>query len=376
MNTSNAVVSVIPCDAYELDAVRQAIKACLEPLGGMQHFVHPGMRVLLKPNLLASAEREQAVTTHPMVVQVVAEMVQAAGGEVLVGDSPSGPVNTNQAVYQKAGMVEICEHAHAALIIFDDAVWKRQEELNYYIARPLTEVDLVINLPKIKTHGLTLYTGAVKNLFGAIPGKRKMEVHLRSPMLPDFSRELVTVLGLVHPGLNIMDGIIGQEGRGPGASGTPHAYKCLAASTDAVALDTVITQAMGYRPGEVLHLTLAGARGLGVSDPAHIKVDGQPGALNFGKLKLPAAMWYTNFPSWVSQPLRRMIRQTPQVDAAKCIGCGECAQVCPGEAITVASPAQFDLDRCIECLCCAEVCPQGAITPKFSRLAKMIGVGE
>jgi uncharacterized protein (DUF362 family)/Pyruvate/2-oxoacid:ferredoxin oxidoreductase delta subunit len=376
MNTSNAVVSVISCEAYELEIVRQAVKACLEPLGGMQHFVHPGMRVLLKPNLLAAAEREQAVTTHPMIVQVVAEMVHAAGGEVWIGDSPGGPVDANPAIYQKAGMVEVSEQTHSFITMFDNAVWKRQGDLNYYISRPVIEADLIINLPKIKTHGTTLFTGSVKNLFGVIPGKRKMEVHLRSPMLPDFSKELVNVLEFVHPGLNIIDGIIGQEGRGPGASGTPHAYHCLAASTDAVALDTVITQAMGYRPGDVLHLTQAGTRGLGVSDPTHIKIEGQPGALNFGKLKLPTAMWFMNLPSWVSQPLRRMIKQTPQVDTAKCIACGECAQVCPGEAITVEGTAQFNLDRCIECLCCAEVCPQGAITPKFSRLAKMIGVED
>jgi len=376
MNTSNAVVSVTHCEAYELDVIRQAIKACLEPLGGMEHFVHPGMRVLLKPNMLTSAEREQAVTTHPMVVQAVAEMAQAAGGKVWVGDSPGGSVSSNMAVYQKAGLVEACEQNRAALVTFDDAVWKRQDELNYYLARQVTEADLIINLPKIKTHGLTLYTGAVKNLFGAIPGKRKMEVHLRSPMLSDFSRELVNVLGLVRPGLNIMDGVIGQDGRGPGASGTPHAYKCIAASTDAVALDTIITRAMGYRPGEVLHLTQAGARGLGVCDPASIKVEGQPGTLNFGKLNLPTAQWFMNFPSWVNKPIRRMIKQTPQLDAAKCIGCGECVQVCPGEAITVNGTAQFNQERCIECLCCAEVCPQGAITPKLSWLSKMVGVGQ
>ncbi len=285
MNTSNAVVSVVPCDTYELDAVRQAIKACLEPLGGIQRFVHPGMHVLLKPNLLAAAEREQAVTTHPLIVQVVAEMVHAAGGEVWIGDSPGGPVDANPAIYQKAGMVEVSEQTHSSIVMFDNAVWKRQGNLNYYIARQVVEADLVINLPKIKTHGTTLFTGSVKNLFGVIPGKRKMEVHLRSPMLPDFSKELVNVLEFVHPGLNIIDGIIGQEGRGPGASGTPHAYQCLAASTDAVALDTVITQAMGYRHGEVLHLIQAGMRGIRSQRPSPYHNRGSARNIEFWKAK-------------------------------------------------------------------------------------------
>jgi len=141
-------------------------------------------------------------------------------------------------------------------------VWKRQDKLNYYIARPLTEVDLIINLPKIKTHGLTLYTGAVKNLLGSIPGKRKMEIHLRSPMLPDFQPGVGQCAGIVRPGLILWMALLDRMAAAQAPSGTPHAYKCLAASTDAVALDTVITQAMGYRPGEVLHLTQAGARGI------------------------------------------------------------------------------------------------------------------
>ena len=371
----NPIVSVVACKEYDLDTVRQAVKACLEPLGGLRRFVRPGMRVLLKPNLLAAAEEERAVTTHPMVVRAVAELVQAAGGRVLIGDSPAGPISGNAEVMRKSGMLAAAEACGATLAPFESVVWKQNQGADYFIARPVLEADLLINLPKIKTHSQTLYTGAVKNLFGVIPGERKMEVHIRAPGMQDFSRELVNLLELVVPALTIQDGINGQEGNGPGAGGTPHTYGCLAASTDPVALDTIISQAMGFEPGGVLHLTLAGARHLGASNPDKIRVVARAGVIDFGTLTLPASHWYMRIPAWMSAPIRGAIKLQPVVNAATCSGCGECAKSCPGQAITVGKPSRFNLKKCVGCMCCAEVCPEGAITPHRGRMARLLGMG-
>ena len=371
----NPIVSVVACKEYDLDAVRQAVKACLEPLGGLPRFVKPGMRVLLKPNLLTAAEEDRAVTTHPMVVRAVAELVQAAGGRVLIGDSPSGPISGNAEVIRKSGMLAAAEACGATLAPFESVVWKQHEGADYFIARPVLEADLLINLPKIKTHSQTLYTGAVKNLFGVIVGERKMEVHIRAPGSQDFGRELVNVLELVHPALTIQDGIIGQEGNGPGAGGTPHAYGCLAASTDPVALDTIITQAMGFKPGSVVHLTLAGARHLGVSDPAKIRVVARSGVLDFGTLTLPDAHWYMRVPAWLTTPFHGVLKLQPVVNSTTCTGCGTCATSCPAQAITVGKPSRINLKKCVGCMCCAEVCPEGAITPHRGRMARLIGMG-
>jgi uncharacterized protein (DUF362 family)/Pyruvate/2-oxoacid:ferredoxin oxidoreductase delta subunit len=370
-----STVSVVRCETYELDAVRRAVVAALAPLGGIARFVRPGMRVLLKPNLLAAAELEQAVTTHPAVMQAVAEQVQEAGGTVLIGDSPGGPLKNGPRVYRKSEMTGVAERTGATLLPFDKVTWKRLNGADYFIARPVFEADLVINLPKLKTHNLVLYTGAVKNLFGTIPGTRKRELHCRAVGVQDFSRVLVDMLELVPAGLTLMDGILGQEGSGPGKSGTPHRYNCLAASTDGVALDTVITGAMGYRPGEVLHLALAGARGLGVADAAAIRIEGERQVLEFGRLRLPRAYFFFRAPSWVGRRVSRTIRMRPQLDPAECAGCGECAEVCPPQAITKGRPARFDLEACIGCMCCAEICPQGAIKPRRSLLARWIGLG-
>jgi uncharacterized protein (DUF362 family)/Pyruvate/2-oxoacid:ferredoxin oxidoreductase delta subunit len=334
------------------------------------------MRVLVKPNLLNDAPLERAVTTHPALIRAVTELVQEAGGRVWVGDSPGGKIEDNAHVYYASGVAEVAGQVGADLIFFDGVAWKTLSGADYYIARQVFEADLVIDLPKLKTHILTLYTGAVKNLFGTIPGKRKRELHFRAPGATDFSKILVDVLELVQPGLTIMDGVFGLEGNGPGTGGIPHHYGSLAASADPVALDAVITQAMGYRAGRVVHLTQAAERGLGVADPGTIDVAGDRVALDFGRLRLPRTHWYMDVPSWISAPLRRTIKLRPQLDASLCIGCGRCAEVCPGRAITPGKLPVFDLDRCVGCLCCVEICPKGALGLHQTWLARWLGVGR
>ncbi len=368
-------VSTIACESYELNSVRRAVNETLAPLGGIRRFVRPGMSVLLKPNLLAASDLEWAITTHPTVVQAVAELVQEAGGTVLIGDSPAGPVKKNPPVWRKGGMIKATERSGGRLVLFDEVEWKRLNDNDYFIADPVLEADLIINLPKLKTHALTLYTGAVKNLFGTIPGTRKREIHLREPGVEDFSQALVDVLELVQPGLTIMDGVLGLEGNGPGRGGTPHQYGCLAASADPVALDAVMAQALGYGVGEVLHLAQAERRGLGTANLAQVEIKGDRQALNFGAVNLPKAHWYFRVPSWASAPLRKAVRVRPLLDPSKCIGCGLCVDVCPPEVITPGHPPKFDLSGCIGCLCCTEVCPQGALTPQRNWVAKLVGVG-
>ena len=369
-----STVSVVGCETYELDSVRRAIRVALAPLGGMAAFVRPGMSVLLKPNLVSAADPERAVTTHPSVVQSVVELVQETGGVALIGDSPGSPAREVPRVYRKTGMSEVAERTGARLIPFEGVVWRQHRGSDYYLAQEPLEVDRVINLPKLKTHVFTLYTGAVKNLFGVIAGTRKRQAHCWAPGVGEFSQVLVDVLELVPPALTIMDGVLGQEGNGPGAGGTPRWYHCILASTDPVALDAVVTRAMGYRPDEVLHLRYAGVRGLGISDHRAVEVVGQPQVLSFGPVVRPGARWYFRLPSWIGVPMKRLARLRPRLEVSLCVGCGLCAEACPRGAITPAQPARFDLDHCIGCMCCAEVCPEGAVRPHRNLVARLAGL--
>jgi|PlaIllAssembly_1097288.scaffolds.fasta_scaffold147832_1 uncharacterized protein (DUF362 family)/Pyruvate/2-oxoacid:ferredoxin oxidoreductase delta subunit len=370
----SSTVSIQACEDYQLDNIRSALATCLAPLGGMQGFVKPGMKVLLKPNLLTAAEPGKAVTTHPGMIRAVAEAVRSAGGIVWVGDSPAAEINEGKSVWETEGLGESLSASGAKLIKFKGAYLRQVGGVDYYISRPVLDADLVINLPKMKTHTLTRYTGAVKNLLGVLPGGRKREIHVRAPGVTEFSRALVDILELVKPQLNIMDGILGMEGNGPGTSGTPHAYNLLAASADAVALDSVLAGAMGFSAGGVVHLAQAEARGLGNHHPERIHLAGDRAILQLGKLDLPKASWFLDMPSWFTAPIQQKIKLQPQIDPAKCTACGTCADACPAGVITVRNVAEFELSDCIGCMCCVEVCPHAALTPKPNLLARLVGV--
>lgn len=366
----HSTVSVIENDTYEPGAASRAIAAALAPLGGIQRFVRPGMTVLLKPNLLSALPLEQAATTHPAIVVAVADLVREAGGRPLVGDSPAGSDATAERACRRSPLALGLQEAGLEMMHLQDATWRQLNGQAHHVASAVLDADLVINLPKLKTHVYTLYTGAVKNLFGTVPGHYKQEIHCLNTRLEDFSARLVDVLELVRPGLTIMDAIVGQEGMGPGAGGKPRGYGYLAAAEDPVALDTVMAQAMGYHLRYLWHLSQADARSLGTADPAAIRVVGR--APRFGQVEIhKRPVWYSRVPSWL---LRPAVRVYPQLrDPQACTGCGLCAEVCPAQAITAGRPIVLERSKCISCFCCIEACPRGLLEPHRNQLNRAIG---
>jgi len=368
-------VALVRAPDYDERTVRPAVKTVLDLMGGLESFVRPGSRVLIKPNLLAAREPDRGVTTHPAVVRAVVEEVRRVGGVPWVGDSPGGAARGVDRVLTNTGIKVAALEGGAEIMNFEASGAERRSVNGsaYYVARPALQADCVINLPKLKTHSLVLYTGAVKNMFGVIPGFRKAEYHRDHPRPDDFSHTLVDIFSLVPPTLNIMHGILAMEGKGP-SSGTRRWVGYLAGSADAVALDAVMTHVLGFGPGEVETTVEAARRGLGQADLARIRVLPEPlDGFRIPDFDLPSNRLMKLIPKGLVDLLSPWLWIRPRVDASRCTRCGTCVENCPtGVMEWVDNGIHIDYDGCIKCLCCDELCPAEAVEQERGWLARKI----
>jgi len=372
ISAEKTTVSLNRCAAYDLDMLRGVIYEGLAPFGGMAAFVSPGDRVLLKPNLLSARDPSRAVTTHPLVVEAVASIVREAGGEPFIGDSPGGAIRGIQRVWEKTLMSEMAGRAGLELVNLEASSSKEIDSGRYrlYVAKPVLEADVVINLPKLKTHSLTLYTGAVKNMFGVVPGFRKAEMHKLFPKPAEFAAMLVELFSHVKPALNIMDAVLSMEGNGP-SSGRPRMTELIAVSDDAVALDTVLSGVIGFRPDRIDTTRLAGERGLGVSDMESIEVTGDAAGTVLEDFDLPSNLGMRLVPGPLARMVAPLMWLKLVIDTGKCTGCGMCYRSCPVKTI-VPDGEKYRVvhDGCVQCMCCHELCPEDALDIKLSWLAR------
>jgi uncharacterized protein (DUF362 family) len=274
------------CGDYNHAAIKKVVQSAVDALGGMGAFVKTGETVLLKPNMLAPAAPEKAVTTHPSVVRAVAEIVLEAGGKPFIGDSPAVPGFNNLA--KTSGLGRVAEELGIPIVELKDSAEYKQGEKKLFrileISSKVMEADKIINLPKLKTHSQMFLTMGVKNVFGCVVCARKAQWHFKAGVdRMFFARMLVELYHAVAPDLTILDGVVGMEGDGPGTSGTPRDCGIIAASADAVALDRVVLELLGGKPEQFFVMQAAKEMGVGETDLSAITVLGEP--LDFYKVE-------------------------------------------------------------------------------------------
>lgn len=368
-------VSIVKCNSYDRAEVEPAVRSSIELIGGIQKFIKPGSKVLVKPNLLTATEPQKGVTTHPEIVRAVVMILKELNAEILLGDGPSvwgGESENIEKVFKETGMKEIAEEFKVKLVNFNNPRWRGKFPLTKW----LDEVDGFISLPKFKTHNLTILTGAIKNLFGLVPGTYKTELHKKYFDPRDFSKMLVEIYKEAPPTFSLVDAVVAMEGDGPGTSGKLRNVGLILASRDAVALDSVLSVIMGLVPSEILTTQEAARQNLGVMDLDAIEILGENlKSIRIKPFILPTTSIKTKIPQPVLNIIKNFIKVYPKLDKEACSFCRACIQACPKNAITIKFEAiKIDYAKCISCFCCQEVCPNAAIETKRSALAKLIGL--
>ena len=353
--------------AYEAATLAPLIAEVLAALD--RQVVRRGCTVLIKPNFLAPAPPDRAMTTHPLVVRAVVEYVLAQGGRPLIGDSPA--MGTFDRVMREGGYTEAlkglpvdCRPFQESALVDVGPPFNKIE-----IAAEALSADVVINLPKLKTHAQMLLTLGVKNMFGCVVGLRKPQWHLRAGSDKGrFAEVLVRIYGAIRPQITLLDGILAMEGQGPGKSGAPRHLGVLLASADAVSVDVAVCRMLGLDDEALLTNRLAARAGL---LQGAVVIDGE--LPRFRDLKLPGMTPLVFGPKPLHRFMRKHLVQRPVCDPERCRLCGECWRYCPAQAITrEAAALRFDYDRCIRCYCCIEVCPHAALAARETRVGALV----
>jgi len=322
-----------------------------------------GKKVLIKPNVLRASEAGEGIVTHPAVLAaVVAGVQRRQPAGVIVGDNP-GLFNygANEESFRKTGLMAAAGDCYRN--IGNDAVkvpFPPEFMPNVSISRAVYEADVVISLPKFKTHGLTVLTGGIKNSYGYLPGAQKAHLHRLAGSPERFHDLVVEVFKLRVPDLFIMDAVVGMEGNGP-ASPDLREIGLLLAADNAVALDAVVAAMMGLEPHRLRFLRKAKADGLGDYDLERIEIIGDLKPLPNFKLPPLGGSAIQDNPA-VQETIRARTSLLPRADSGLCTACGTCIEQCPVGALTMNEDLpQVDADTCITCFCCQEICPEKAI---------------
>ena len=380
MNKSK--VAVVRCEAYDEPAVSDAVKRGLDLLGGLQNFIRPGEKIVLKPNILIGDAPDKLISPHPLVFKAVGELAQAITPNLSYGDSPAFGKPSAQVKRPQLGPVAealgipLADFENGREVIFADSPFIK----HFTLANGVLDADGLISIGKFKTHGFMIITGAVKNQFGCIPGALKAEFHIKTPNPLDFGKMLVCLNLYIRPRLYIIDGIVGMEGNGP-RNGDPVKMKVLLFSADPVALDATMCRLIDLNPEFVPTSKPGKDWGLGtyLAEEIELVGDSLEPLVNkdFKVSRAPVKPVTTS--SGAVATFKNLVTARPTIDPEKCIRCGICVKMCPVSPKAVdwhdgdkTKAPTHKYERCIRCFCCQELCPERAITVKTPFLGRLL----
>lgn len=371
-------------DQYAIQDLLNALRIMGERLGGAWDWIRPGDIILLKPNLLRAASPQDAVTTHPALLEAVARIVKDLGGHPVVAESPAGPYTPQhlRRVYSRCGIQGLAENGLLHIDLTPETVWTPHEEgvqvRAVELIRPVHEVDGIINIPKAKTHTFMGLTGAVKNLFGFIPGLKKVGFHGNLMEPEKFAGMLLDLVSLVRPNLTIMDGILGMDGDGPSA-GRARPLGFLLMGHSPVHVDWAFSRLVGVAPERVPVLEAAQSRGWITPRFFGPGSMGNAPSLRITDFRLPktldplGGLGALPFSDLIGRLLAKACSLRPSIPSELCDRCGTCARSCPTGAIrTTDERIWIDDTQCIRCYCCHETCPKRIVQLKGSFIYRIL----
>ena len=366
-------VVLLKCEEYQLELIKNKITEGLSFFGGLQNFIRKDDRVFIKLNCVGPFEPEKAITTHPVFAKAIIQLVKEITPNITIGDNPA----TKDLMYtlKKNGLYDVIQEENLEIINGKEFTTITNSNCHIYsdfqVSKAMVDVDVMINLPKLKTHSLAYMTGAQKNLFGFIFGLNKAGWHVKASNPLEFGEAINDLYGAILDTyknkkiLNIMDGIVGLEGEGPSSGGLPKQASAILISPDGISLDRIAVEIVHLDVNKLFINNIGGQRGYGENNLDKITILGNslvdfqdvhflPPKDSLGNLGLKMLR---------VKMIRNLLLEHPVVKHGECIKCGECAKICPPKAMTI-KPGEFprlDKSHCVRCWCCSEVCPQNAI---------------
>jgi len=376
-----SIVAIVRCPSYEEQVVFDAVMRGFFLLGGASTFFDKNERILLKPNALSAVDPRLGVTTHPAVFEAVIKVMKETGATLSYGDSPA--MYKPMQALEKAGLSAVAEKYGIPLADFENGrkVVHKQARLkgSLFIANGVLDADSLVSISKLKTHGLTRITGAVKNQFGCVPGLNKARYHAQFPLVNDFCALLVDITTFVHPRLYVIDAVMGMEGNGPN-SGELKKLGVLIFSTDPVAADAVACKIIDIKPEFIPTCKIGQQAGLGVCDYDKIDIVGDPVADFIDKkFRIPRKPPAFAEGRGLLRKIAGAVMPKPVIDRSLCATCGACIAICPVDPKALSwkgeeqsEPPIYDYQKCIRCFCCQETCPHKAISVQTAMIGKIL----